>query len=50
MNDLWAQSHHVRAMGVHLLDVAGRVGQLGEVTRTLSVQSKALGDDLVVTA
>lgn len=50
MNDLWAQSHHVRAVGVHLLDLAGRVGQLGEVTRTMSVQSKALGDDLVVTA
>jgi hypothetical protein len=50
MNDLWAQSHHVRAIGVHLIDLADRVGQLPDVTRTLIVQSKALGEDLVVSA
>jgi hypothetical protein len=49
LNDLWAQSHHVRAVGVHLLDHADSVGQLSEVTRTLIVRSAALGADLVVT-
>ena len=50
MNDLWAQSHHVRAVGVQLLDIAAQVGQLAEVTRTMTFQSKALSEELVVTA
>jgi hypothetical protein len=49
MNDLWAQSHHVRAIGVYLLDAAERAGSLGDVTRTLTVDADAL-DTVVVTA
>ena len=50
MNDLWTQSHHVRAVGIQLLDIADQVGQLAEVTRTMTFQSKALPEDLVLTA
>ena len=50
MNDLWTQSHHVRAVGVQLLEIADQVGQLGEVTRTMTFQSKALTEELVLTA
>jgi hypothetical protein len=50
MNDLWTQSHHVRAVGVQLLEIADHAGQLAEVTRTMTFQSKALSEDLVVTA
>ena len=49
MNDLWTQSHHVRAVGIQLLDIADQVGQLAEVTRTMTFQSKALPEDLVLT-
>jgi hypothetical protein len=50
MNDLWTQSHHVRAMGVYLLDAAQRVGQLRDVTRTLTMQQGTESDAVVVTA
>jgi hypothetical protein len=50
MNDLWTQSHHVRAMGVYLVDAAERVGQLREVTRTLTVQPGPGSETIVVTA
>lgn len=50
MDDLWTQSHHVRAVGVRLLELAAQTGQLHEITRTMLVQSDALKQDLVVTA
>lgn len=50
MDDLWAQSHHVRAVGVRLLDLAAQTGQLHEITRTMLVQGPDLKEDLVVTA
>jgi hypothetical protein len=50
MDDLWAQSHHVRAVGVRLLDLAAQAGQLHEITRTMLVQGADLKEDLVVTA
>ena len=49
MNDLWTQSHHVRAMGVYLVDAAQQIGQLRDVTRTLIVQG-AGSEAIVVTA
>ena len=50
MNDLWTQSHHVRAVGVQLLDIADQVGQLADVTRAVTIHSEALPEDLVVIA
>jgi hypothetical protein len=50
MDDLWKQSHHVRAIGAYLLDAAEHIGQLTNVTRTMAVTSKGLSDTLVVTA
>jgi hypothetical protein len=50
MNDLWTQSHHVRAVGVLVLDLAERAGQLQDVTRTMTIASPALQKDLVLTA
>ena len=50
MDDLWAQSHHVRAVGVRVLDLALQTGQLHEVTRTLLVRGDDLEQELVVTA
>ena len=50
MDDLWTQSHHVRAVGVRVLDLAIQTGQLHEITRTLLVQGGGLKQDLVVTA
>jgi hypothetical protein len=37
MDDLWQQSHHVRAIGAYLLDAAERAGVLADVTRTMTV-------------
>ncbi len=48
INDLFAHSHHVRALGIHLADVAGRAGVAGSVTRTMTVQSSKTGDVAVV--
>jgi hypothetical protein len=45
MNDIWTQSHHVRAVGAYLLETASAKGVLGAIGRTLSVKS---GDDVVV--
>ena len=50
MDDLWTQSHHVRAVGVRILDMATDTGQLQDVTRTLLVQGSGFKEDLVVTA
>jgi hypothetical protein len=50
MNDLWAQSHHVRAVGAYLLDCAEAASVLHEVTRTLTVEADGLPDMIVVTA
>jgi len=47
-NDLFAHSHHVRALGIHLADVAARAGVAGSVTRTMTVQSGKMGDVAVV--
>ena len=48
INDLFAHSHHVRALGILLADVAGRAGVAGSVTRTMTVQSSKTGDVAVV--
>jgi len=48
VNDLFAHSHHVRALGIHLADVAARAGVAGSVTRTMTVQSGKTGDVAVV--
>jgi hypothetical protein len=45
MNDLWTQSHHVRAIGAYLLESADAAGVLNTVNRTMTVKS---GDDVVV--
>jgi hypothetical protein len=45
---LWAQSHHVRALGAYLLDAADRKGVLGDVKRTLTMMPKGL--DVIVVA
>jgi hypothetical protein len=50
MDDLWRQSHHVRAIGAYLLDAAERAGVLGHVTRTMTIEAKALTNAIVVTA
>jgi hypothetical protein len=50
MNDLWVQSHHVRAVGVYLLDAAQRAGVVADVTRTMTVDADQLERSLVVTA
>jgi len=47
MDDLWAQSHHVRAIGWYLLDAIERTGFLANVTRTMTVESKGLPDVVV---
>ena len=46
-NDLWTQSHHVRAVGAYLLESADAAGVLQTVNRTLTVKS---GDDVIVLA
>ncbi|MBC7818920.1 MAG: hypothetical protein IAG10_18690 [Planctomycetaceae bacterium] len=48
VNDLFAHSHHVRALGIHLAEVAARAGVAGSVTRTMTVQSSKTGDVAVV--
>jgi hypothetical protein len=50
MDDLWLQSHHVRAIGAYLLDAAERAVQLANVTRTMTLSADGLGETLVVTA
>jgi hypothetical protein len=50
MDDLWQQSHHVRAIGAYLLEAAERVGVLGDVTRTMTVEAEGVTDTVVVTA
>ena len=47
MNDLWTQSHHVRAIGAYLLESAAAAGVLNTANRTMTVKS---GDDVVVLA
>ena len=47
MDDFWAQSHHVRAIGWYLLDAIERKGFLDNVTRTMTVESKGLPDVVV---
>jgi hypothetical protein len=48
MNDLWTQSHHVRAVGVYLLDAADGKGLRSEVARSMTVAPE--GKDIVVIA
>jgi len=48
VNDLFAHSHHVRALGIHLAEAATRAGVAGLVTRTMTVQSRKTGDIAVV--
>jgi hypothetical protein len=49
MDDLWAQSHHVRAIGAYLLDAAQAAGVLSDVTRTMTVEANGI-DTVVITA
>jgi hypothetical protein len=49
MDDLWQQSHHVRAIGAYLLDAAERAGVLADVTRTMTVDVDDM-DSVVITA
>jgi len=49
MDDLWAQSHHVRTIGAYLLEVAERSGVLADVTRTMTVDVDSM-DSVVITA
>lgn len=49
MDDLWQQSHHVRAIGAYLLGAAERAGVLAEVTRTMTVDVEDM-DSVVITA
>ena len=49
MDDLWQQSHHVRAIGVYLLDAVERAGVLPDVTRTMTVEVDDT-DSVVITA
>ena len=49
MDDLWAQSHHVRAIGAYLLEAADRAGVVGDVTRTMTVEADGMSNALVVT-
>jgi len=49
MDDLWQQSHHVRAIGAYLLDAAERAGVLADVTRTMTVDVEDM-DSVVITA
>jgi hypothetical protein len=46
---LWAQSHHVRAIGAYLLEAARRQSLLGEIRRVLTVTPKQ-GKAIVLTA
>jgi len=48
MDDLWQQSHHVRAIGDYLLEAAERAGILAQVTRTIVVESDGI-DSIVIT-
>jgi hypothetical protein len=50
MDDLWTQSHHVRAIGAYLLECADRARALGDVTRTMTIESPQLAESLIVTA
>jgi hypothetical protein len=50
MDDLWRQSHHVRAIGTHLVDLAHQAGILSEVTRTMTLEAAGLENTIVVTA
>jgi hypothetical protein len=49
MDDLWAQSHHVRAIGAYLLAAAERAGVLSDVTRTMATDIGGT-DSVVITA
>ena len=49
MDDLWSQTHHVRAIGAYLLDAAERAGVLADVTRTMTVDVDDM-DSVVLTA
>jgi hypothetical protein len=48
VNDVFAHSHHVRALGIHLAEAATRAGVAGSVTRTMTVQSRKTGAVVVV--
>ena len=39
MDDLWTQSHHVRAVGAYLIDAASDAGVLRMINRTMTVTS-----------
>jgi hypothetical protein len=49
MDDLWQQSHHVRAIGAYLLDAAQTAGVLSDVTRTMTIEADG-SDTFVITA
>jgi hypothetical protein len=48
MVPLWTQSHHVRALGVRLVEVARQVNRLEDVERTLTVTEH--GDSITVSS
>jgi hypothetical protein len=48
MVPLWTQSHHVRALGVRLLDVARQIGRLEDVERTLTATEH--GDSITISS
>lgn len=51
MVNLWAQTHHVRALGAFLLEAASTVGVAASVARTLSVTAReAAGETALVIA
>ena len=50
LDDLWAQSHHVRTIGAYLTDAADRSGVLDDVTRAMTIETAALPDSFVVSA
>jgi len=49
MDDLWQQSHHVRAIGAYLLGAAERAGVLADVTRTMTADVDKM-DSVMITA
>jgi hypothetical protein len=48
MANLWAQAHHVRALGAFLLDAASAAGVAYAVTRTLTVLTRDGGNETAV--
>ena len=50
LDDLWAQSHHVRTIGSYLTEAAEREGVLDTVTRAMTIEAPTLGESFVVTA